>query len=1018
MDQEGSRRSAKAPTTEFLKPMNPPSPSDTSISGTTSRARLFSNESVDSMIEKTPATASTITEQPSVALANLRVLLHPGLRIGGSLPSSITPPLAALEHLFSYLHSSKYLGHLSSADWNAFVSWLVYYQDNMTLSRIHQIIMKQKKIAANINPSDIVTISEGRVRNILGSDCFSPSSLSIRTRLEQKGDKSTTTTDHPSSSTALDILQDTVTMMKACNIPRSKELYTLYLRTAVLEQRWLMGTTIWDTVNQPKEQKYLGPPSVAFLAQIVRCHMQIGNGSAASEFLRSIFDQTHWTDINSSGGVSDGRLTQTGAGNDGQGKADTEQTLNIVENRATYLKQKQSQANRAVQVLQKAHIAIASSESKSKTASNAQSHSWKAEVYPSLIEAICLGEKDQSGASLAVDLAGELLQHGYLLDKTRFSLLVQYIGSISSSEQAENFMKDWVDAVKAVPLSLPSAGGANRDAINDSESRSDLGSSAGSGSEASKDLLRKHKRTAKVFAEVGYLEVVKQATAMGDYTRAFTIFQEMSSQGFPLQPDISNKLLIGLAKMGDLPSATTVLNVGLQYKWIPSIEAANILLQRLIKADWLDESVSIFRDLTENYGIRPSTESYRHLLHLTSSYGQLAMTERLVKTLGSLGLEHDGLVHRDLIKCHVRSENMAGAIQAFEEMDSADVTITIQHINVLLEGAIRQSIPSTAIRILEIMSSLKIQPDAETWNILLGGAFTAGDNILAHALFQELGQTLVKRAYVKTDGIFRASRHPVTFNLLINEYADRHGVGSALKLLKEAIDARYPAQVTQNVFRDLLEKSKQQGNGRAGYQAYKLLREWDQQSNPLTASQRGRDNSNSRPSTTKNRSTGTDAPISTGLRPLSAFPTTSTSKSVRAPSLGMLYCGVMEQLEKENRFELGKEMATDLIVSGVGLDQSLVEHAIRLYARSGELAAAFGLFMKMGRAYGVEPSKDMVLSLVDVARAYQLIPRISWEEDDLSNRFNSYRSVDSWDHASIQQWTKILRKSMSHFGIQ
>ncbi|KAG0374987.1 hypothetical protein BGX24_009685 [Mortierella sp. AD032] len=825
------------------------------------------------------------------------------------------------------------------------------------------------------------------------------------------GPKKINTTTILGSSAALDIIQDTISLMKALDIPRSKGLYDLYLRTAVQEHRWFRGVAVWDAVKSTEERLHLPSPSVAFRAQVVRCHLQLGNAVAATELLQSIFDQTSSTDFNSLTAY-DGRSLQAGFGGQGETDAEQQQQQQVtLENRAEYVRRRQSQASRAIQKLLRTTIPVASSDS---TAADVQSqggvHNWKTEVYPPLIEAICLGEKDQSGAFLAVDLASELFQQGHLLDRMRFALLVQYIGISTTSEQAECFMKDWVDAVKATPLSLLSSV-ANKEILD---------SDTGSVSAASKDSLRKHKRTAvltaKSYAEVGLQEIAKQATSTQDYTRAFNIFQEMSDQGFPLYSYTSDNLLIGLTKAGDLRSATTVLEMGLQHKRVPSIEAVNVLLQGLIRNDWLDESVSIFRDLTEHHGVRPSKESFRQLLHLTSSYGQLAMTQRLLSTLKGLGVERDGAIYRDLMKCYVRSDNLIGAIKVFENMDGAGISTSIQHINVLLEGAVRQSTPSTVIRILEIMSSQEIKPDVDTWNILLGGAFVAKDKELAQEFFQELARSLVERSYIKVDATFRASRHPVTFNLLVNEYADRFGIETALNLLDEAAEAKFPAVLTQNVYRDLLEKSTQQGNGRAGYRVYRLLQQWEKRSNTsISASSQ----STNKPGASDPQSSArSSAPPTTRLRPLSAFSATSTSLSARAPSLGKLYCGVMEQLYKEGRLELGNEMVTDLILSGVELDQDLVSQAIRFYARSGELAAAFGLFMKMGRAYGIEPSKEMVLSLMDAARAHQLIPSQVDSGSTSMSTSNGGGLGAKWDDASVQQWARVLRVSMAHFGLQ
>ncbi|KAF9105187.1 hypothetical protein BGX29_000461 [Mortierella sp. GBA35] len=950
--------------------------------------------------------ASTI----STALNNFRLLLNPGLRIEKSLPSSITPPLPALTHLFSYLESSNHLDRLLPADWDAFSTWLSHYKDDSTLSHVHRLVMDNTEFAKQCSTSTLTTLTEARVRDIIGSGSSS-SSLSFTTAPKATPHNTTATAavNSTKSSPSLEIIQDTISLMKTLNISRSKELYDLYLRIAVLDHRWDEGVEIWRAVKA-EDSRHLPAPSIAFRAHVIQCHLHLGNTSAASDLLQSVFDQTSWADGVSM--VQDGRSTLQG-GASGYGDVEAEQQLGQAERRAEHLKRRQSQANQALSTLQRMSPTGVVSDSAPRT-TEPRTHSgnqdWKATVYPPLIEAICLGERGQPGASLAVDLATELLQQGHMLDKACFALLVQYIGATSSSEQAEGFMKGWIDQVKATPVPLLS-------------SSKDLLDSDPTGTVSVNS--RKHKKaavsTARSFAEVGLQEIVKQATSKQDYTRAFNVFQEMSDQGFPLYSDTSDRLIMGLAKTGDLRSATVVLETGLQHKRVPSIEAVNLLLQGLIRGDWLDESVTIFRDLTENYGVRPSKESYRHLLHLTTSYGQLAMTQRLLSTLKVQGVERDGAIYRDLMKCYVRSENLTGAIKVFENMDSTSMSAGIQHINVLLEGAVRQATPSTVIRILEIMSSQEIRPDAETWNILLGGAFKAKDKELAQGLFQELAQSLVERSFTKADATFRASRHPVTFHLLVNEYADRFGIAPALTLLADATAARYPIQVTQNLYRDLLEKSCQQGNGIAGYRVYHLLQQSEQRSGSSVpfSSSRKQGTPDSSPAIIRT-ATAVNAPTSR-LRPLSAVSATSISASARAPSLAKLYCGLMQQLEKENRLELGSEIATDLILSGVELNQDLVTQAVRLYAKSGELTAAFGLFMKMGRAYGVEPSKEMVLSLMEAARSYQLLPGTGVIDPVPSSPSVSLPGIGSstrWDEASVQQWARILRVSMAHFGLQ
>jgi hypothetical protein len=136
--------------------------------------------------------------------------------------------------------------------------------------------------------------------------------------------------------------------------------------------------------------------------------------------------------------------------------------------------------------------------------------------------------------------------------------------------------------------------------------------------------------------------------------------------------------------------------------------------------------------------------------------------------------------------------NFEGAIKIFESMDQDGVKNDIRHINVLLEGAVGNSSSSTVVGILEIMSSLGLRPNPETWRILLRGALQVKDRVRARAIFHELSLSVKEGLTDRADGALRASRHQDTFQTLVKEYAARHGNQRALKILKAAVDANYP----------------------------------------------------------------------------------------------------------------------------------------------------------------------------------------------------------------------------------
>ncbi|KAF9998335.1 hypothetical protein BGZ65_006162, partial [Modicella reniformis] len=624
---------------------------------------------------------------------------------------------------------------------------------------------------------------------------------------------------------------------------------------------------------------------------------------------------------------------------------------------------------------------------------------WKQVMNPALIEAICLeGGKDSYGASVASELMMELFNQGYALNRTRFRYLIRYVGVSHTSKGAEQFIGQLVEMTKSLSSMID-------------QQPKDAHSTLSPLLKDSRKMRQMVDSASQILIEVGLQEVIKQATVEKDFNRARRVFQGMMDEGISLDTETSEKLIVGLTIVQDFRTVLIVLDKSLQEKRVPSIEIVNQVLKGLIKYHMLDEAVALFRDLTENHGLKPDVTMYRNLMHLTSAHGQLGMAQRILSTLQNMGVERDGDLYRDLMLCHVRVENLRGAIKVYESMNQAGVKNEITHINVLLEGAARYSSPMTVVGILEIMSAQSIHPDAETWNILLGGAFRARDRVLAQSFYEELIHKVVEGFHDKADGALRASRHPDTFQLLVNEHAERHGVEPTLKLLKDALSAGYPTRIASSMYRELIDKSCIQGKGIAGYGFYRLFRRSERrgdQDNNRTLGNKGV-NSNA-----MERDPDSFLPHSITMSSAPAHAITSTSPMVVAPSLASLFLKLMIQLDHEGQIQVGTDLATDLILSGFEMDQDLVGSAIRFYAKTGELAAAFGLFMKMGYAYNVEPTRNMVQDLYEVARVQGLSLYGSSTSASSSTMTTTTTTTTTikWDENVTQQWMRALRESM------
>ncbi|KAF9584750.1 hypothetical protein BGW38_005312 [Lunasporangiospora selenospora] len=931
----------------------------------------------------------------ALAISNLRLLIHSestsaphsspgsheyrqGLITEQRTPSSIAPPSSALCLLFTHIQEAGNLHLLSEADWEALISWFFIYEEYQMLDRIHLLVLDQQDISAKCNTPSFVQLVRASLRmredstatNLFGAE---------RNNLENVSKPA-------SETTKFSLLQRTLLRMNELGLPPSEEFYGLWLRAAVREEDWNAGIGAWKSLNL---QTPRSSPSLPLTSLAIICYFHRGNYNEAGRLLKTVLEKCTATQHKQNYAMftDNGVLVGSSAGTN-EGDEET----SAADGRIEFLtRQKQSTKN-ATLLVEKMKADRQNTSTTNNT--SPKSREWMVVAFPALIEAMSLDKKDALSAKLAMEMTELLSKHGFEMDKTRFRMLCRYIGATLSSKEAEMFLKRWLETSRSTFSATSSQPLPGDDDTLGTENTSN----------ESRKSHRIHNHESRTLAEAGLQEVLKQAVVEGEFTRVRKILEGMSLLDMDLGAATSTKVLNGLCDGQDYRTAMITLEKIIQEKRVPSVYSANKLMNGLIRSDRLDESVAMFRDLTENHGIQPSADMLRNLMSLTAKYGRLPMTQRILSALKHKGVQRDGRIYCNLMRCYIRDNNVQGAIKVFENMESIGVRNETSHFNVLLEGAIRGSSPLTALGILEIMSSQRVHPNAETWNILLGGAFISGNRVLSHQIFHELSRSVAEGIDDTSDPTLRASRHPETFQLLMREYAERQGIDSALELLKSAQDAGYAPSVKASMFRDLMERSCQEGNGVAGYELYKLLRQID-----------GSDNSYIQSPTQEENYWASLAPPAPPRRAVipaySAMSITSTSSTVTPIPLANLYSRILDQLDQGNKLELGREMATDLILSGFDMDQGLVQRAIGFYARCGELPAAFGLFMRMGRAYGVEPTRVMVKSLYAAACDHGLLESVHTPSSE------QIGSPDAWDEASAQQWLRVLKASMENFGI-
>ncbi|ORZ10971.1 hypothetical protein BCR41DRAFT_108545 [Lobosporangium transversale] len=520
--------------------------------------------------------------------------------------------------------------------------------------------------------------------------------------------KQTNGLDLPIIQSPSELVENTIEYMKAHKVLRNADLYRLWLATAFQERDWHAGIKAWKQMES--EKKSLPLPSIATIAYAIQSYIHTDEITKTVKLLGSVIDRYISIQQQQSGiDLLDVTPLVVTSGSTGGNTTDME----AADGRIEFLRRRKQ----AIQ-------SLATSQGKSIAARTPSSiEGWKAVINPILIEVICLG-RDEHGFPLAMELALDLFEKGHALDEIQFQYLIRSIAANKNSQKAMGFMRRLVEMNKWTQLGSPKTHNIEIERVL--QSLNDQNSA------------KSPIESRRIMTELGLQEILRQASNDHDFDRVQDMIQELTDQELPLAADVSEKVIIDLTMNHRFGAALEVLDKSLRDNHVPSISALNRLLRGLVKSDMLDESVELFRNLAENHGVKPDVHMYRNVLKLTAAYGQPPMTRRILSILEGLGVKRDGEMYLQLMLTYVRSENLSEAIKVFEEMDRSGIANEIKHINALLEGAVRHSIPATVVGILEIMSSQKIRPNAQTWNILLGGALRARDRLFARELYQEL----------------------------------------------------------------------------------------------------------------------------------------------------------------------------------------------------------------------------------------------------------------------------------------
>ncbi|KAF9166658.1 hypothetical protein DFQ26_007231 [Actinomortierella ambigua] len=489
----------------------------------------------------------------------------------------------------------------------------------------------------------------------------------------------------------------------------------------------------------------------------------------------------------------------------------------------------------------------------------------------------------------------------------------------------------------------------------------------------------------------------------------------------PVQNGLCDMYLEALVTEADFGMALTVLQKMLVHDRVPTPESLQRLVGGMVKSGQLVEAMGVYRELTEVFGVTPMPGLLHAMLGLAAKYGDLSLARKIrrmlvgmdkaaqdfsepdtaassmVLTLSPTTASHShdmsskamqqqqqqqqeaysdqavtkvdqSRLYHDLMVCYMNHMNIPGAFRIFESMGYLEIPYEIRHINALLVGTMAKGqipLPDTTMGILEVMTTLRLRPNAQTYRALLKAALLNRDRPLAERWFQELATAMLsgKESWRKSSfghgdqvltrpkgsmatGAFdhwQIARHGETFELLMGEYVRMYGVRPAVRLLEGVIEAEVSVP-RPDVFRMLMAKSCDEADGRTGHRVFELMKQQQQQQQTMMATTR-----------TKGTGAGSNA---------GGYLTSQASDLV-------LYHRLLEQVvEREQDIDRGQAIVAELIVSGVALDVTLVEDAIAVYAHRLETGrAAYGIYSRMKRVYGIRtPTPRMLASLDQLAR--------------------------------------------------
>ena len=307
------------------------------------------------------------------------------------------------------------------------------------------------------------------------------------------------------------------------------------------------------------------------------------------------------------------------------------------------------------------------------------------------------------------------------------------------------------------------------------------------------------------------------------------LYREIECDKLELDVQLSNDIIVGFAKAGDLSKALEFLGVvqgsGLSVKtatlvaviWAlgncgrtveaeaifeemrdnglkPRTRAYNALLRGYVKAGLLKDAEFVVSEM-ERSGVSPNEQTYSFLIDAYGNAGRWESARIVLKEMEASNVQPNAYVFSRILSSYRDKGEWQKSFQVLREMENSGVRPDRVFYNVMIDTFGKFNCLDHAMATFDRMLSEGIEPDTVTWNTLIDCHCRAGKHDRAEELFEEM----MEGGYSPCN---------TTFNIMINSFGDQERWDDVKNLLAHMrSQGLVPNSVTYTTLIDIYGKS-------------------------------------------------------------------------------------------------------------------------------------------------------------------------------------------------------------------